>query len=211
VTFANREQAGMQLGESLAQRGIEAPVVIGMARGGVPVAARVAQALHAPLDVAIVRKIGAPHQSEAAIGAIAEGGARVIDERAVRSLGVTDEAVEAIVERESAELARRRSAYRGGQPPLDVRDRNVVLVDDGLATGMSAIAAARSLRARGAGRIVLAVPVCAPQSIEDLSDETDEMVCLHSPRSMYAVSMYYDDFGQVTDDEVVAALQRANL
>ena len=207
MRFANRQQAGIQLGERLAAMDLTDPLVIGMARGGVPVAAEVARALGVPFDVAVVRKIGAPHQPEAAIGAIAEQGARVINERAARALGLSDEDVDALAAHERAELDRRLAAYRDGRPAPDVAGRTVVLVDDGLATGMTALAAAESMRRQGAARVVLAVPVCAAQAQDEVPDGTvDELVCLYAPEQMLAVSMWYENFAQTTDEEAMALL-----
>lgn len=208
MRFANRQQAGRLLAERLAEIGFADPVVVGMARGGVPVAAEVATALGAPLDVAIVRKVGAPHQPEAAIGAIAEGGVAALDQRAVELLGLGQEAIDALVAREQAELDRRLAAYRGGRVAPDVTGRTAILVDDGMATGMSAVAAARSLHRRGASEVVVAVPVCARQSRDDPPDPAiDRLVCLQAPESLLAVSLWYEDFAQVSDEEVVRLLQ----
>ncbi len=207
MRFANRHDAGRRLGEQLAELAIEDPIVIGMARGGVPVAAEVARALDAPLDVAVVRKIGSPHQPEAAIGAIAENGVAVIDERAVMALGLSDEELGALVSRERTELERRLDAYRDGRPAPEIGDRTAILVDDGLATGMTALAAARSLRERGALRVVLAVPVCAAETKNNLPDGAiDTLVCLYVPEQFLAVGLWYEDFRQVSDEEVIATL-----
>lgn len=208
--FADRRDAGRRLAERLAELAPESPVVVAMPRGGVPVAAEIAERLDAPLDIAIVRKIGAPHQPELAIGAIGEDGAIVLDGGAARSLRLTDAAIERVREREELELERRVALYRAECPRHDLSHRNVILVDDGLATGSTAAAAARSLRARGAERILLAVPVCPAESLDRPPDPAiDELVSLIAPRQMSAVGYWYADFPQVSDAEVLADLRSA--
>lgn len=204
--FADRHDAGRRLGQRLRELHEERPLVVGIVRGGIPVAAEVARALGAPLDVVLVRKVGAPAQPEFAIGAVAEGGVRVLNRDVVRALGIADDEVAALVAHEEHELARRLARHRGGTPPVDVAGRTVILVDDGLATGRSARAAALSLRRRGAARLVLAVPVAAPPSVRTLSDVLDDVVCLHAPPDLRAVGLWYHDFSPVSDDEVAAAL-----
>jgi putative phosphoribosyl transferase len=204
--FADRRDAGRRLAALLEPFRDESPVVAGMARGGVPVAAEVAEALDAPLDVVLVRKIGAPLQPEYAIGALAEGGVRVLSEEAEAAAGEPElEAHIAAVGRELEERVRR---YRGGAATLPVAGRTVLLVDDGLATGRSARAAALSLRARGAARIVLAVPVAARASVGGLRDCVDAVVCAEAPAELWAVGLWYRDFHPVSDGEVAALLER---
>jgi len=181
-------------------------VIVGMPRGGVPVAAEVAQALQAPLDIIVVRKIGAPQNPEFGIGAVAEDGVRVIDARAVRELGLDEDQLEELVALARAELVERQRRYRAGRAPLPVQGRTTVLVDDGLATGRSAQAAARSLRERGARRVVLAVPVAAPSSARAMAEFVDEVVCVETPADMWAIGLWYEDFTPTCDEEVVALL-----
>lgn len=212
--FRDRADAGRTLAELLAARPVEDPVIVGMARGGVPVAAEVARHLAAPLDLVVVRKVGAPHQPELAIGAIAEGDAREIDRADADRLGLSDAAVDEVIARERAELDRRVRRYRAEVPALDVAGRNVILVDDGYATGHTAAAAARALHELGAANIVLAVPVCpaevaAAVAAGDNDLPFDEMVHLIAPEQMFAVGYWYDRFDQVGDDEVVRVLRQA--
>ena len=208
--FIDRRDAGRRLAQLLAGQGIENPVVVGMARGGVPVAAEIARKLGAPLDLAIVRKVGAPFQPELAIGAIAEGDARAIDTTDARRLGLSDEAVEAVVERERRELERRVRLYREECPQIPVDGRNVILVDDGYATGHTAAAAAGSLHERGAKTIVLAVPVCPAEAVAaPPPPPIDRIVYLIAPRHMLAVGYWYDEFRQITDAEVLALIREA--
>jgi putative phosphoribosyl transferase len=207
--FLDRVDAGRQLAVRLrAYRG-ESPLVLGLPRGGVPVAYEVARELDAPLDVCVVRKIGAPIQPELGIGAVSEDGALYVDPRAQRSVGVSDEELDELIGQKRDEVEARVRLFRGGAPPLDVRGRTVIVVDDGLATGGTARAALQTLRARGAGRIVLAVPVAASDSLDDLAALADEVVCLHPEDAFYAVGLWYDDFSPTTDDDVVALLERA--
>lgn len=204
--FADRTDAGRQLGERLLPLASESPVVVALPRGGVPVAREVALALAAPLDFLAVRKLGAPHNPEYGIGAIAEDGTRVIDAEAVAVLGIANGALEKIVERETAELRRRVAAYRDHRPPLELAGRTVVVVDDGIATGVTDTAALRALRRREPRRLVLAVPVCPPDSIERLRAEADDVICLIAPRPFFGVGQWYGDFSQVSDAEVRSVL-----
>ncbi len=208
--FSNRRDAGRQLAAQLLPLAAEQPLVIGLPRGGVPVAAEIASALGgAALEVLAVRKIGAPHNPEYGIGAIAEDGTRVIDREAAAVLGISGDALEEIVAREIAELDRRVEAYRGDRPPLSMRGRTVIVVDDGVATGVTDTAALRAARRRGPRRLILAVPVCAPDSAARLRAEADQLVCLIEPPQLYGVGQWYADFSQVSDAEVLAALARA--
>jgi predicted phosphoribosyltransferase len=207
--FCNRRDAGRQLAAQLLPLAVEQPVVIGLPRGGVPVAEEIAASLGAPLEILAVRKIGAPGNPEYGIGAIAEDGTRLLDLGAVAALGIDADELEGIVTRESAELRRRVEAYRGDRAPLSLQGRTVVVVDDGVATGVTDTAALRAARRRGPRRLVLAVPVCAPDSAARLREEADELVCLIEPAQLYGVGQWYADFTQVSDAEVLAALERA--
>lgn len=205
--FADRRDAGRQLAERLLPVADEHPIVVALPRGGVPVAQEIAAALEAPLEVLVVRKLGAPHNPEYGIGAIAEGGMRVIDAEAIAVLGINGGTIDSITERETAELNRRVVAYRRERPPLDLEGRTAIVVDDGVATGVTDTAALRAVRRQGPRWTILAVPVCAPESAMRLRDEADEVVCLRTPALLYGVGQWYRDFSQVSDDEVVAALQ----
>jgi putative phosphoribosyl transferase len=210
MAFRNRTEAGRVLGEKLARLGLEPPVVLGMARGGVPVAFEVARVLRAPLDVLVVRKLGYPSQPELGIGAIAEGGIRVVNDRLVSQLHVGDELIDRVASHEGRELERRLSVYRGDRDAVEVRGRTVIVVDDGLATGSTAVAAVRALKARGAGRVVLAVPVAPPGAVEALRAEADDVVCVEVTERFFGISEWYDDFHQVSDEEVVRLLSVAH-
>jgi putative phosphoribosyl transferase len=207
--FKDRHDAGRRLGALLEPLRGESPIVLGIPRGGVPVAAEVARALGAPLDVALVRKIGAPQNPEYAIGALAEGGVYVLSEQAVRALGLRDTECKAVVARAEGELEERLRRYRGAREPVGLGGRTAILVDDGLATGRSALAAADSLRRRGAARVILAVPVAARQSVDALRDRVDQVVCVELPADLWAVGLWYEDF-RPTAEEEVAALLAAN-
>ncbi|MFN8110345.1 MAG: phosphoribosyltransferase family protein [Thermoleophilia bacterium] len=194
------------LAERLARMDLGGAVVFGLARGGVPVAAEVAGALDAPLDVLVARKIGAPGNPEYGIGAIAEGDVRVLNHEALRALHVGDADLEAATARERAELAARVRRYRGGRPPREVTGRTAIVVDDGLATGGTARAALRAVRAMHPGRLVLAVPVGAPRTVAALRHEADDVVCLLEPESLWAVGAWYRDFSPTPDEEVTRLL-----
>ncbi|MGP3998773.1 phosphoribosyltransferase [Streptomyces sp. 8N706] len=202
------EELGLRLLEWAADGEIANPVVLALPRGGVPVAAEVARALNAPLDVLVARKIGAPGHPEMGIGAIAGEDPPVYDSRALEMLGLVEDDLAADVARERAELHRREELYRGGRPAPDVEGRTVILVDDGLATGVTARAALRHLRAKNPARLILAVPVCALQSAETVRPDADDLVCLHQPGSFRAVGEWYEEFAQVSDNEVIATLRR---
>jgi putative phosphoribosyl transferase len=209
VLFQDRVDAGRRLAERLMAYRAEKPVVVALARGGVVVGEEVAKALQAPLEVMVARKLGAPGQPEVGVGAVAPG-IRVVDERVVHELGITPRQLEWITAAETAEMERRVRKYRGGRRDLDVRDRTVVLVDDGLATGVTARAAIHALRRQRPRRIVFAAPVCAPETARLLGSEADEVVCVASPVDFGAVGSWYADFAQTTDDEVSRILSRAS-
>ncbi|HWA53030.1 MAG TPA: phosphoribosyltransferase family protein [Solirubrobacterales bacterium] len=205
--FADRQDAGRQLAERLRPLAAgEQPVVVALPRGGVPVAAEIASALAAQLEFLAVRKLGAPHNPEYGIGAIAEGGTRVFDHEALAVLGIDNRTLESIVLRETSELHRRVGAYRGDRPTCRLCDRLVIVVDDGVATGVTDTAALRDIRALRPRHLVLAVPVCPPDSAARLRAEADEVVCLLEPALLYGVGQWYRDFDQVSDDEVIATL-----
>ncbi|ORW11395.1 phosphoribosyl transferase [Mycobacterium kyorinense] len=202
-TFSDRREAGRVLAEELTSyRGTDELLVFGLARGGVPVAWEVASALHAPLDVFLVRKLGVPQWSELAMGALASGGVVVMNDNVVSSLRISDEQVRAVIDRESTELSRREQAYRDGRPLADPRGKTVILVDDGIATGASMLAAVRALRELEPEAIVVAVPVGPPSACQQLAQEADDVVCATMPPDFEAVGQVFVDFHQVTDDEV---------
>jgi putative phosphoribosyl transferase len=208
--FKDRRDAGKQLAQELsAYAGRSDVMVLALPRGGVPVAYDVARALNAPLDIFIVRKLGLPGHEELAIGAIASGGVRVLNEDIVRALNIPDSVIESIARRELQELERREGTYRGNRPPPEVRGRTVILVDDGLATGASMRAAVAALRAQNPARIVVAVPTAAPETCEAFESEVDEIVCAMTPEPFYGVGRWYEDFSQTTDEEVRALLEEA--
>jgi len=202
--FGDRVEAGRRLGEDLRARGIggEGGVVLGIPRGGVVTAAEVARVLGLPLDVALARKVGAPGNPELAIGAVGPDGTPVLDEDLARRVGANDEWLARAVEKEQHEVAERERRFRGGRPPLDVAGREVIVVDDGVATGSTAAAVARWLSGAGARRRVLAVPVAPPQTASRLAPAYDDVIVLAAPASFFAVGEFYVDFRQVTDDEV---------
>lgn len=208
--FRDRREAGRVLAQKLSST-VHDPcaLVLALPRGGVPVAFEVARALPAELDVFLVRKLGMPGEEELAIGAIASGGIRVLNQELIDYLHVPELLVEQLTAREQQELERRERLYREGRPPIPVRNRTVVLIDDGLATGASMLAASRALRPQGAARIIAAVPVAARQTCQELSKEVDEMVCAATPHPFAAVGIWYEDFSQTTDEEVRQLLERA--
>ena len=206
-TFRDREDAGQQLAGRLHRYRDENPVVLALPRGGVPVAAEISRELEAPLDVIIARKLGAPGQPELAIGAVAPGGVRLVNERLVRWLGIPEAWIEQAAEKELAEVQSRIQRFRKGRPAPEIRDKTAILVDDGIATGMTAMAAIRAVREREPRRIVLAVPVCARETAGRLSREVDDVVCPQVPDDLWAIGLWYRDFHQVPDQEVVDLLE----
>jgi putative phosphoribosyl transferase len=208
--FSDRAEAGQLLAEKLLKYvNRDDVIVLGLPRGGVPVAFEVAQRLRVPLDVFIVRKLGVPGFEELAIGAIASGGVRVVNEDVARALPNVDEIIESVTARESAELERREQSYRDGRPPPELRGKTAILVDDGLATGATMRAAVKALRQRDVGKIVVAAPVGALETCREFEDEADEIVCAMTPEFFQAVGQYYEDFSQTTDDEVRELRARA--
>ena len=209
MRYSDRVDAGRRLAEALRSFAGPDVVVVGLPRGGVPVAYEVAKTLGAPLDVIIVRKLGVPSQPEYAMGAIGEGGARVINHEAVRLAGVTEQGIADVEERERAELDKRVRRFHGGKEPIPLAGRTVIVVDDGVATGSTARAACQVARAHGATRVVLAVPIGPPGVESAMRPDADEVVCLWEPAEFYAVGQGYEDFSQTSDNEVVELLDRA--
>ncbi|HEX5347225.1 MAG TPA: phosphoribosyltransferase family protein [Pseudonocardiaceae bacterium] len=207
--FADRADAGRQLGQRLQHlRGPEA-VVLGLPRGGVEVAAEVAAALAAPLDVIMVRKLGVPSQPELAMGAIGEGGVRIVLPETVRRAGVTPDELAAVEVRERAELQRRAQRFRGDRPRIPLAGRTAVVVDDGIATGSTARVACKVARALGAARIVLAVPVAPGGWVRGMPDAADDFIALLTPAALQAIGVWYSDFSQTSDEQVIACLRGA--
>ena len=207
--FRDRREAGRRLAERLENyAGRSDTIVLGLPRGGVPVAYEVASALHLPLDVFVVRKLGTPWHQELAMGALASGGVRVINQDLVRELNVPASEVERITRREQRELVRRERLFRGDRPFPDVTGKTVLLIDDGLATGATMQVAVAALRQKGAQRVVVGVPVASPDTCDAFRDITDDIVCVFTPEPFYAVGFWYDDFGQMSDEEVHDLLDR---
>lgn len=206
LPFTDRAEAGRILAERVAGLRLSDPLVLALPRGGVPIAHEVARRLGVPADVLVTRKIGCPGQPELGVGAIAEGGEPVFDSELLRRLGLTERDLDATVRHERAELKRRVGAYRGERPLPPVEGRDVIVADDGLATGGTARAALAAVRARGAARLVLAVPVGAIPTVEALSADADDIVVLATPVSFHAVGQWYRHFDQLTDADVLALL-----
>jgi predicted phosphoribosyltransferase len=206
--FRNRHDAGKFLAGKLKHLAGDEVVILALPRGGLPVAYEIAQALHAPLDIFIVRKLGVPIHEELAMGAIASGGVRVLNEEIIRRLGINKRMIDAATAEEQRELERREREYRRGREPIDVAGRIAVLVDDGLATGATMKAAVQALRKRNPKRIIVAVPVGAAETCEQFESEVDEIVCGKRPVDLGAVGMWYEDFTQTTDEEVCELLDR---
>ena len=209
MIFANRTEAGRSLAwrlDKYADR--DDVIVLGIPRGGVPVAFEVANALHLPLDIFLLRKLGVPGHEELAFGAIASGGIRVLDRQIIRALSLPAYEIEIITNRVQRELKRRELAYRGDRAPISVAGRTVIVVDDGVATGASLLAGIRALRQVHPAKIVVAVPIAPPSACARLSREVDEFVCVTAPETFRAVGLFYDDFSEVSDEEVVDLLNR---
>jgi putative phosphoribosyl transferase len=209
--FRDRQEAGQLLGRELARRlgRRDDVIVLALPRGGVPVGYEVAQALDAPLDVFIVRKLGVPGHEELAMGAIASGGVRVINQDVLHYVPLSQQAIDAVAAREQQELERREGSYRGSRPPLEVRNKTVIVVDDGLATGSSMRAAVAALRKMEPRAIIVGVPVAAPSTCDDFREEGIDIICLRTPEPFQAVGLWYEDFSQTTDEEVHDLLDRA--
>lgn len=210
MPFRNRAQAGQKLAAALAAYRPQDPVILALPRGGVPVAAEVAAALDAPLDLILVRKIGVPFQPELAMGAIVDGGSPIIvrNEDVIRLAGIAEADFQAVADAESSEIERRRKRYLGNREPADVAGRTAIVIDDGIATGATTRAALRATRMRKPKRLVLAVPVAPTESLAELRGEADEVICLEDYEAFGAIGFYYSDFRQVSDEEVIAILQR---
>lgn len=209
--FKDRRQAGRILARKLsAYAGQTDVIILALPRGGVPVAYEVAIALNAPLDIFLVRKLGLPGREELAIGAIASGGVRVLNNDIIRALNVPEEVINIVAQRELQELGRREQLYRGDRPAPEVRGRKVILIDDGLATGASMRAAVVGVRAQHPAGIVIAVPAAAPEACDVFQFEVDDMVCVMTPEPFYGLSRWYEDFSQTTDEEVRMFLEEAN-
>ena len=206
MLFRDRRDAGRRLADALQRYRSEDAVVEGLARGGVPVAFEVAEALGAPLDVLLVRKLGCPGQTELGLGAIGEGGVRLVNEELVERVGISAAALDGIAGREEAILDERLRLLRGDRARVAVRDRTVIVIDDGLATGYTARAAIEVMRLLQARRVVLAVPVAPAATVEELRTVADDLVCLHMPPAFMAIGAFYDNFAQVPDDDVARLL-----
>jgi predicted phosphoribosyltransferase len=208
--YRDRVDAGRALADLLREYADRPDVIVlALPRGGTPVAYEVARALHAPLDIFLVRKLGVPGHEELGMGAVATGGVIVLNEQVVRALGIPGRVIDAVAEREQMELARRDRLYRGDRLPPDLRGRTVILVDDGLATGSTMLAAVRALRQELPARIVVAVPVAARETCELLKEEADDVVCVATPEPFHAVGVWYQDFSQTSDEEVRELLARS--
>jgi predicted phosphoribosyltransferase len=209
--FRDRREAGRLLAEKVSAYANRPDVIVlALPRGGVPVAYEVGRALNAPLDVFPVRKLGVPGHDELAMGAIAPGGIRVLNDELVRALHIPDDLLDAVVAKEEQELTRREQLYRGDRPPIDVRGKTVILVDDGLATGATMLAAIKALRQHQAGRIVVAVPIASPETCDQMRAYVDDIVCAVTPEPFYAVGLWYENFSQTSDEEVRELLKQTS-
>jgi len=210
MIFGDRVEAGRHVAERLRAYANRADVIVlGIPRGGVPVAFEVATELNVPLDVFLSRKLGVPGQEELAFGAVATGGVRVLDEELIESVGISKQEIEEITRKARAELERRERVFRGDRPPLDLQGKIAILIDDGIATGASMRAAIRALRQHKPARVVVAIPVAPLSTCHHLRPEVDELVCIHMPESFYAIGQFYADFSQVPDEEVTRLIHRA--
>lgn len=208
--FSNRREAGQRLSKRLsAYARCPDVLVLGLPRGGVPVAYEVAQALQAPLDVCLVRKLGVPNHQELAMGAIAVGGVRILNPEVIQQLGISAEAIERVTAMEATELARRDRLFRGDRPPPEIRDRRVILIDDGIATGATLRAAIATLQQQQPQQLIVAVPVAPPETCDQLSQQVDQVICLITPDPLYSIGLWYEDFSQTSDAEVRALLAQA--
>ncbi len=208
--FTNRKDAGRQLAEKLMDyAGRSDVIVLALPRGGVPVAYEVAQDLQAPLDIYLVRKLGVPGREELAMGAIASGGFRVLNQDLIQALDIPQPVIDQVTRQEQQELDRREQAYRGARPRPELRGRTVILVDDGLATGASMRAAVAGIRAQKPARIVVAVPTAAPEACEMIARQVDDVVCAYTPSPFHGVGLWYADFSQTSDQEVIDLLKQA--
>jgi putative phosphoribosyl transferase len=211
MKFEDRTEAGRLLASKLtAYANRPDVIVLGLPRGGVPVAFEVARALHVPLDIELVRKLGVPGHKELAMGAIASGNVRVLNQDVIDWLGISTRVIDHVVAKEQEELERRNRVYRGDRPAPNVRNRTVILVDDGIATGATLRAAIAALRQQEPARIVVAVPVAPPSTCNQLQAEVDDVVCVLAPEELYAIGIWYENFSQTTDDEVRDLLARAD-
>jgi putative phosphoribosyl transferase len=208
IIFSDRVDAGQQLAQRLVQYRDKNPLILALPRGGVVVGFEIASALEAPLDVIIARKLGAPGMPEFGIGAIAPGGVLVLDEHTTHLLGISKEQIDLIASRERKEMDRRINRYRGGRPMPEVQNRTVILVDDGIATGVTARAAIQAILQQKPHWLVLAVPVCAPDTARLLKTEVDDFVCIEKPSDFRAISLWYANFQQTSDEEVISLLNR---
>jgi putative phosphoribosyl transferase len=208
VIFKDRVEAGKILANKLSKYAAEDPLVLGLPRGGVPVAFEVAKALKAPLDVYIVRKLGVPGHEELAMGAIATGDVRVLNESVIGPLQISQEAIETETKREKKELKRRERVYRSGRSPLNLANRTVLLIDDGIATGSTIKAAIAALKKQKAAKIIVGVPVAPSSTIEELKNEVDDVICVSTPDFFIAISVWYDEFPQTTDEQVRELLEK---
>lgn len=211
MSFLNRAEAGRQLAAALAQYRDDHPVILALPRGGVPIAAEIAKALDAPLDLLLVRKIGAPFQPELAMGAVVDGVSPMVvrNEEIIRAAAIDEADFKSVCETELREIERRRARYLGDRAPLDVAGRTAIIVDDGIATGATMRAALRATRMRGPKRLILAVPVAPRDTLARLRREVDDVICLEKPEAFEAIGFYFRDFHQISNDEVAAALKES--
>lgn len=208
MIYKDRYDAGRQLAEKLVRYKDENPIILALPRGGVVLGYEIAKMLNAPLDVIVARKLGAPLQPELGIGAIAPNGIRILNTGLIRTLGISESQIKQLIEEETGEMNRRTELYRGGLPPIDLFEKTVIVVDDGIATGITDKAAVLSLPQLEPQKIILAIPVCPPDSADNFK-EVDEFICLEQPADFYAVGAYYENFEQINDKEVIRLLHEA--